>query len=95
MKENVHEPSKQSGSTYKAQVIEYWDGAPKNESTIEGATKEDVFERFYGLNRTYRYCNGCFFRFKDPAVKKEYDEWHKSLSEMTRFKMYYGDGIVD
>ncbi len=83
MKENASEPSKQSGSTYKAQVIEYWDGTPKNESTIEGVTKEDVFENFYGLNRTYRYCHGCFFRFKDPAVKKEYDEWYKSISIRT------------
>ena len=95
MKENIQEPSKMADSTFKAKVVKYWDNEPEKEIIMEGATEEEVFNSFYEHNRTYRYCNGCYYKFADSAVKKEYDEWYKSLSEQTRFNMYYGDGIVD
>lgn len=82
-------------SAYKAKVVEYDDFAVKREFVAEAPTKEELFRKFYEWNRTLRYCNGCYFKFFDENVKAEYHEWYESLSEMTRFDMYYGDGIVD
>ena len=66
-----------------------------NEVTIKGS-KEDIFNEFYKRNNSLRYCNGSYFKFKDKALEEEYMEWYKSLSEPTRFNMYYGkNGIVD
>lgn len=88
-------PGQEIGAIYKAKVLKYWDFSLEKEITMEAPTKEKLFENFYNANRTYRYCNGCYFKFADSSVKAEYDRWYKSLSEMTRFNMYYGDGIVD
>jgi len=42
-----------------------------------------------------KYCNGCFYTFKDANLEREYKTWLTSLSKATRFKMYYGNGVVD
>lgn len=94
MEKTTETPTRTTG-TYKARVLKYWDSALKEEFTMEAQTKEELFENFYNANRTYRYCNGCYFRFADVAVKDEYRKWYKSLSEMKRFDMYYGNGTVD
>lgn len=94
MNNQINTPTPSEG-TYKAKVVEYDDFAVKREFVAEAPTKEKLFENFYEWNRTLRYCNGCYFKFFDASVKAEYDKWYQSLSEMKRFNMYYGDGIVD
>lgn len=94
MSNQVNAPTPNEG-VYKAKVVEYENFAVKREFVAEAPSKEKLFENIYEWNRTLRYCNGYYFKFLDASVKAEYDKWYKSLSEMTRFKMYYGDGIVD
>lgn len=79
----------------EAQVIAYRDSRPDREVTFTADTKEELYLKLYNTNRTLRYCNGEYYKFADAEVRKDYDKWYKSLSEQTRFNMYYGDGIVD
>lgn len=58
-------------------------------------TKEEIFKRFNKQNNCLRYCNGSFYKFEDNAVQAEYQKWYKSLSESTKFQIYYGNGVVD
>ena len=82
--------------------IEYWDRVDyysgrsevKRIEIWEGS-KEEIFKKFYESNNRLRYCNGSYYKFKNKLIEKEYEEWYDSLSESTRFSMYYGNGIVD
>jgi hypothetical protein len=82
--------------------IEYWDRVDyysvnsKVKSTeIWEGSKEEIFKKFYDKNNSLRYCNGSYYKFKNKLIEKEYKEWYDSLSENTKFNMYYGNGIVD
>lgn len=66
----------------------------KREETLKGS-KEEIFKSFYDRNRRLRYCNGCYYKFKDPDIDKEYNEWFKMLDDNTKFRMYYGNSTVD
>jgi len=66
----------------------------KRSETIEG-TKEEVFKKFYDMNRRLRYCNGSQYFIIDEKMKSEYQSWYNSLDEATKFSMYYGKGTVD
>lgn len=66
----------------------------QREEIWEGS-KEEIFKKFYDKNNSLRYCNGSYYKFKDELIEKEYREWYDSLSESTRFSMYYGNGVVD
>mgnify|MGYP001014017590 CR=1 FL=1 len=82
--------------------IEYWDRVSytscKSElqrtETLNG-TKEEIFKRFDKKNNSLRYCNGSYYKFQDNALQQEYLKWYKSLSEATKFNMFYGNGVVD
>lgn len=83
-------------------IIEYWDRISytsigseiKKTETWEG-TKEDIFKKFDENNNSLRYCNGSYYKFQDKALETEYREWYTNLSKATKFKMYYGNGVVD
>ena len=62
---------------------------------VLSGSKESIFKKFYDLNNSLRYCNGSYYKFQDKQIEREYNEWYKSLSETTRFQMYYGNGVVD
>jgi len=62
--------------------------------TWEG-TKEEIFKRFDKANNRLRYCNGSYYEFQDKTLKTEYLNWYKSLDKNTKFKMFYGNGVVD
>ena len=64
------------------------------EVTIKGS-KEEIFKEFDKRNNSLRYCNGSHYTFKDKTLQEEYIVWYKSLSESTRFDMFYGNGVVD
>jgi len=76
--------------------IKYKNPTPKYcKDLIWEGTEEEIFKRFYEENNTLRYCNGSHYQFKDNQIDLRYREWLKSLSRETRFKMYYGNGVVD
>lgn len=65
------------------------------EEELTGKTKEECFKEFYNCNKVYRYCNDIFYRFKDEEDEIQYKSWYASLSNATKFDMYYGNSIVD
>ena len=76
--------------------ITYKDPTPKYcKHLMWEGTEEEIFKRFYKENNSLRYCNGSHYQFKDNQIDLRYREWLKSLSKETRFKMYYGNGVVD
>jgi len=56
---------------------------------------DQIFEEFYKLNNSLRYCNGSYWKFMEQKTEQEYYDWLKSLSKERSFKLYYGNGIVD
>lgn len=66
----------------------------ETESELEG-TMDEVFVKHYKANNSLRYCNGCYYRFKDEKVSEMYYLWLKIMPEARSFKLYYGNGIVD
>lgn len=60
-----------------------------------GSTKEETFKKIYEYRRTFRYCNDIKFGFVNESDEKEYNIWKKNLSNIEKFNLYYGDGIVD
>jgi len=64
--------------------VEIWEG-----------TKEEIFKKFDKENNSLRYCNGSHYKFEDETLQTEYIAWYKSLDEVTKFKMFYGNGVVD
>lgn len=86
----------QAEGKFSARIVYFKDyGVPDRTFVKEANSKEELFQDFYEMNRTLRYCNGMYYKFEDKAVEEEYNKWYKSLSKITRFDMYYGDGIVD
>ena len=82
--------------------IEYWDRVSYTSCNSEikrvetwNGTKEEIFKRFDKENNSLRYCNGSYYKFQDDALQQEYLKWYDSLSESTKFNMYYGGGVVD
>tara|TARA_R100000654_G_C2686835_1_gene127980 strand:+ start:1850 stop:2080 length:231 start_codon:yes stop_codon:yes gene_type:complete len=74
--------------------VEYWDNKIKKVENWSG-TKEEIFKKFDAENNRLRYCNGSYYKFEDKNLQQEYFDWYKSLSEGTKFKMFYGNGVVD
>lgn len=91
----------------RKRVYEYDDGSgyvshhtyPKTIETSKvisaTATLDKLFEDFYLMNRTYRYCNDDWYEFEDEEIKHKYLIWLNMLDNSRSFSLYYGDGIVD
>ena len=76
--------------------IIYRDPNPKYcKNLVWTGSEESIFKKFNSENNSLRYCNGSHYQFKDNQIDLRYREWLKSLSKATRFKMYYGNGVVD
>jgi hypothetical protein len=68
----------------------------KKQKEIESDTKINIFEQFYKLNNSLRYCNGSYYKFQDKDWEKEYQDWLKSDDYKSKsFELYYGNGVVD
>lgn len=80
---------------FKAEVEDCSDYKPTGKKFIYEGTMDEVFERFYKANRTYRYCNGKYYKFTDKNVQHIYQLWNDSMPSSRSFDLYYGDGIVD
>jgi len=74
----------------------YFDNYKPTEKTKEFSGETDqIFEEFYRLNNSLRYCNGSYWKFMEQGRQQEYHDWLKGLSKERSFKLYYGNGIVD
>ena len=78
--------------------VEYWNAAyrgPKSElvRTEDWPDTEESFVKFYDLNNSLKYCNGCHYMFVDEDVneryRKEFFPKHHTIDN------YYKGGIVD
>lgn len=63
---------------------------------ITASNKILLFEKFYKMNNSLRYCNGSYYKFHDKALESEYNDWLKSDDfKKKHFNLYYGNGVVD
>jgi hypothetical protein len=64
---------------------------------IEDTTEIGLFERFYKLNNSLRYCNGSYYKFQDKQWERKYQTWLGSDDyKQKSFNLYYGNnGVVD
>jgi len=68
---------------------------PKHKKTLIGETLDNIYEQFYKLNNSLRYCNGLYYKFVDSADEADYLKWQKNLSKEKSFNLFYGNGVVD
>ena len=85
-------------------TLDYWDKIDytsirseiKTTKEIEGTDEIDLFEQFYKLNNSLRYCNGSYYKFQDKEWENKYNQWLKSDDYKKKsFNLYYGNGVVD
>lgn len=63
---------------------------------ISGVDKISLFEQFFTLNNSLRYCNGSYYKFQNKTLETEYNNWLKSDDfKKKHFNLYYGNGVVD
>jgi hypothetical protein len=73
-----------------------WESEIKNQKTIEADDDIAIFEQFYKMNNSLRYCNGSYYKFQDKQWEEKYNEWLKSDDYKKKsFELYYGNGVVD
>jgi hypothetical protein len=67
-----------------------------NTKKIEDDTEIGMFEQFYKLNNSLRYCNGSHYKWQDAEWSNKYSKWLKSDDYRKKsFNLYYGNGVVD
>jgi hypothetical protein len=67
-----------------------------NTKDIKEETEIGLFEQFYKLNNSLRYCNGSYYKFQDKELEQKYNQWLQSPNYQSKsFELYYGNGIVD
>ena len=85
-------------------TLEYWDKKDhlgngseiKSCKEIEFENDIDLFEKFYKLNNSLRYCNGSYYKFVDKEQEAAYYKWIKSDDYKKKsFNLFYGNGVVD
>lgn len=64
-------------------------------TTISGDSLHKLYIKFYDLNRSLRYCNGCSYSFVDPDRARDFDSWYWNIPESLSRALYYGNGVVD
>ncbi len=63
---------------------------------INYGNKIELFETFYRMNNSLRYCNGSYYKFQDKKIENQYQQWLKSDDyEQKSFNLFYGEGVVD
>lgn len=63
---------------------------------IQDTTEIGLFEQFYKLNNSLRYCNGSYYKFQDKEWEEKYNQWLESKDYKEKaFDLYYGNGVVD
>jgi len=73
-----------------------WESEIKKQKTIEADDDIAIFEEFYKMNNSLRYCNGSYYKFNDKQWQDKYNEWLKTDDYKSKsFNLYYGNGVVD
>lgn len=73
-----------------------WESEIKRQENIEADAEIDIFEKFYKMNNSLRYCNGSYYKFNDKQWQDKYNEWLQSDDYKAKsFNLYYGGGVVD
>lgn len=73
-----------------------WESEIKKQETIEADDDIAIFEKFYKMNNSLRYCNGSYYKFNDKQWQDKYNEWLKTDDYKSKsFNLYYGNGVVD
>lgn len=68
----------------------------KEEEVEYEGTFDKVCERLEKANNRLRYCNGCWYKFKDEDMRKKYRYWSSLIPSSRSFEMYYpGNTVVD
>jgi len=69
----------------------------KSTKEISDTTEIGLFEQFYKLNNSLRYCNGSHYKFQDKQWEEKYNTWLKSDDYKAKsFNLFYGsNGVVD
>jgi hypothetical protein len=68
----------------------------KNQETIEDDNDIAIFEKFYKMNNSLKYCNGSYYKFNDIEWRDKYNDWLKTDDYKSKsFNLYYGNGVVD
>ena len=80
----VYEICNTFNTDYQDHVLHSW--------VVKGKTLKECFEQTYPSERSLRYCNGYYIRFKDKDIHEKYNEWKKTG---VTIEMYYGGGVVD
>ena len=81
----------ESGGYYESQTSKVI-----RQETIEAETEIELFEQFYKLNNSLRYCNGSYYKWQDVEWQNKYSLWLKSDDYKKKsFNLYYGGGVVD
>lgn len=83
--------------------INYWDRVSytscnseiKKTEDLQAETEDALFEAFYKLNNSLRYCNGSYYTFVAVGDEVRYKKWLQNLSHERSFNLYYGGGVVD
>lgn len=85
-------------------TLDYWDKIDyrsvfseiKSQKELEANNEIEMFEKFYKLNNSLRYCNGSYYKFQDNQWEEKYQAWLKSDDYKKKsFALYYGNGVVD
>lgn len=85
-------------------ILNYWDrinynsinSEIKRQQEINSDNDIEIFEQFYKLNNSLRYCNGSYYKFQDKEWENKYQQWLKSEDYKSKsFMLYYGGGVVD
>jgi hypothetical protein len=85
-------------------TLDYWDKIDytsinseiKRQQEIESNNEIEMFEKFYKLNNSLRYCNGSYYKFQNKEWENKYQQWLKSDDYKSKsFNLYYGNGVVD
>jgi len=56
---------------------------------------KNVFEQFYDMNNSMRYCYGKYYEFDDANIQNDYNNWYKGLTINEQFSLYYKNSTVD
>ena len=86
-------------------ILDYYDRPDRftltsvieRQEEVEGKDDIEIFENFYKLNNSLRYCNGSYYKFQSSDWQNRYNDWLKSDDYKKKsFNLFYGrGGVVD
>ena len=53
----------------------YYNNLPVKQVVLHDKNEEDCFVQFFKKNNSWKYCNGCHYKFNDAATTQRYTKW--------------------